>query len=93
MSRTSILSRSPGPLSCALCGNAIEHDVARVDEGRVYHVRCFRRHVTDSERTLYDCPKCATIGGTWSWSRHAWETCDLCAGSGYLSSDDARRGA
>jgi predicted RNA-binding Zn-ribbon protein involved in translation (DUF1610 family) len=85
MSRISVLSRSATLPRCGSCGNDITHDVVRVDEGSVFHVRCYHKGAGDEDRALFECPKCHTIGRTWHWRRLEWMTCDLCQGSGYLS--------
>ena len=85
MSRKSVLAARTTTHFCELCGEEISHDVVRVDEGRMYHLRCFRRHVHDDEIGLYECPKCRTLGSTWDWMAKAWRACRLCGGSGYLS--------
>lgn len=85
MSRKSVLSAKATVHSCELCGEEILHDVVRVDEGRMYHLRCFRKHVHDEEIGLYECPKCRTLGCTWDWMAKAWRACTLCDGCGYLS--------
>lgn len=85
MSRGSVLGTNRAVHACELCGEEISHDVVRIDEGRVYHLRCFRRYVPEAEVGLYECPKCRTLGRTWDWSARAWRTCGLCNGGGYLS--------
>ncbi len=85
MSRRSVLSARQTGHACELCGGEISHDVVRVDDGRIYHFGCFRRHVHEGEIGLYECPKCRTIGRTWDWMAKAWRSCSLCGGSGYLA--------
>ena len=75
-------------VACEICAEEISHDVVRVDEGRVYHLRCFRRHVHGEEIGLFECPKCRTLGSSWDWRGHAWRACTLCGGSGYLAAGD-----
>ncbi|MGA2381492.1 MAG: hypothetical protein ABSG85_19510 [Spirochaetia bacterium] len=85
MSRKSVLTSMRTLHLCELCGDEITHDVVRVDEGRIYHFRCFRRHVPEMELGFYECPKCRTLGRCWDWSGKSWRACTLCAGSGYLA--------
>jgi hypothetical protein len=85
MSRKSVLGSTRTSHACDLCGEEITHDVVRVDEGRIYHLRCFRRRVPPNEMGLYECPKCRTLGRVWDWGGKAWRECSLCAGSGYLA--------
>jgi hypothetical protein len=70
-------------LSCAACGGGITHDVVRVDEGRVYHLACFRRVVFEPGTGLYECPRCLTLG-SYRTGRGMTE-CLLCGGLGYLA--------
>jgi hypothetical protein len=76
-------------VTCACCGGGITDEVARVDEGRCYHVRCFRGHLGVAPVGLYECPHCETLGGTWSATDGSWITCPLCGGCGYLAIDEA----
>ena len=85
MSRKSVLSTARSLHTCELCGAEISHDVVRVDEGRLYHLRCFRLHVPEGEVGIYECPKCRTLGRSWDWSGKSWRECTLCGGSGYLA--------
>jgi len=85
MSRKSVLTSMRTLHLCELCGDEITHDVVRVDEGRIYHFRCFRRHGPEMELGFYECPKCRTLGRCWDWSGKSWRACTLCAGSGYLA--------
>jgi hypothetical protein len=85
MSRKSVLAANRTLHTCELCGDEITHDVVRVDEGRVYHLRCFRRRVPENEMGLYECPTCRTLGRCWDWGGRSWRECTLCAGSGYLA--------
>ncbi len=85
MSRKSVLAVKTGLQACELCGEEITHDVVRVDEGRIYHLRCFRQRVPEAEMGLYECPKCRTLGRVWQWGARTWRTCTLCSGSGYLA--------
>lgn len=77
------------PVTCARCGRPISNDLARVDEDRFYHVRCFRRHLGVSPSGLYECPRCETVGATWSRADSTWVSCRLCGGCGYLAVDEA----
>jgi len=70
---------------CGQCGESISHDVARVDGGRIYHLRCFRQQVSEMDLGLYECPKCLTLGRTWDRVGRCWQVCILCAGNGYLA--------
>ena len=70
---------------CEVCGEEIMHDVVRVDEGRIYHMRCFSQHMNAGERRLKECPTCQTLGARWSWDHSQWKECDVCKGTGYLS--------
>jgi hypothetical protein len=90
MSRKSVLSRRAGPPACDACGEDITDDVVRVEEGRVYHVRCYHESIRGQERSLYECPKCHTFGGVWSRRGREWRICNLCMGSGYLVPPDDR---
>ncbi len=93
MSRPKRPGRIANSLTCEICNEELLHDVARVDQGRLYHLRCFRLHVFEGDNGLYECPKCRTIGGTWSWTQSRWQCCTLCQGSGYLSAqEDASAG-
>ncbi len=85
MSRTSVLAAVRTAHACDLCGEEITHDVVRVDEGRIYHLRCFRRYLPGGALGLFECPKCRTMGCTWEWAEKSWRTCTLCNGGGYLS--------
>lgn len=85
MSRKSVLSAARSLHACELCGVEISHDVVRVDEGRLFHLRCFRLHVPEAEVGLYECPKCRTLGRAWDWSGRSWRDCTVCGGSGYLA--------
>ncbi len=85
MSRTSILAAIRQVHVCELCGEAISHDVVRIDEGRIYHLRCFRRHLQAGEMGMEECPACRTLGSSWDWRGRAWQSCPSCGGSGYLS--------
>jgi hypothetical protein len=85
MSRKSVLASSRALHLCELCGGEISHDVARVDEGRIYHLRCFRRQLPEAELGFYECPKCHTLGSWWDWAGKSWRTCTLCQGGGYLA--------
>ena len=48
MSRKSVLSTRRTVYVCELCGGEVSHDVVRVDEGRLCHLRCFRLHVPEA---------------------------------------------
>jgi hypothetical protein len=85
MSRTSVLTRVKRLPVCEICGEEISHDVVRVDEGRIYHLRCFRRHLHEGEIGMQECPTCRTLGCGWDWRGHAWKPCARCGGGGYLS--------
>jgi len=85
MSRKSVLSTARLLHVCELCGDEISHDVVRVDEGRLYHLRCFRLRVPEAEVGIYECPKCRTLGRAWDWSGKSWRDCTICGGSGYLA--------
>ncbi len=86
------MSRIDGPVSgesrhaCALCGEEIRHDVARIDGGRIYHMSCFSKHVSDGKTELRDCPACQTLGALWNWDHSQWYECDVCNGTGYRPS-------
>jgi len=71
-------------LHCEACGDGITHDVVRVDEGHLYHLRCFRNAMGASGSALYECPRCMTIGSYRAGPR-GWSDCELCAGLGYLA--------
>ena len=88
MSRTSILAAVRQVHVCELCGEAISHDVVRIDEGRIYHLRCFRRHLQAGEMGMEECPACRTLGSRWDWRGRVWQSCPSCGGSGYLSGAD-----
>ncbi len=77
------MSSSSGYL-CELCGEEIKHDVVRVDEGRIYHMRCFSQHINAGVRRLKECPTCQTLGALWNWDHSQWKECDVCKGTGYL---------
>ncbi len=85
MSRRSVLAALTGVHACELCREEITDDVVRVDEGRMYHLHCFRKHVHEEEIGLYACPGCRTLGSTWDWMAKKSRACRLCGGSGYLS--------
>jgi hypothetical protein len=78
---------------CELCGEAISHDVVRVDEGRIFHLRCFRRHVQPGEIGMQECPSCRTLGARWDWRGRAWRSCPTCGGSGYLAAAEEACGS
>ena len=86
MSHTGVLTTVTRSYFCELCGEVISHDVVRVDEGRIYHLRCFRRHLHKGEMGMQECPACRTLGCCWNWRGHAWQPCATCGGSGYLAS-------
>jgi len=85
MSRKSVLSAPRTLHVCELCGVEVYHDVVRVDEGRLYHLRCFRMHVPEAEVGIFECPRCHTLGRSWDWTSKAWRECTLCGGGGYLA--------
>jgi hypothetical protein len=85
MSRKSVLATIRTGHVCELCGEEITHDVVRVDEGRIYHLRCFRLHVPEAEAGIYECPRCRTLGRWWDWGGKSWRECTVCGGSGYLA--------
>jgi ribosomal protein L37AE/L43A len=85
MSRKSVLTSMRTLYLCELCGAEITQDVVRVDESRVYHLACFRRHLPKVEIGMYECPKCRTLGRFWDSSRKSWRACSLCGGGGYLA--------
>jgi hypothetical protein len=89
MIRNSVLAAVRQVHVCELCGEPISHDVVRIDEGRIYHLSCFRRHLHPGEFGMEECPSCRTLGSTWDWRARAWQSCPTCAGSGYLSVPDA----
>ena len=70
--------------TCELCGEEIQHDVVRVDGGRIYHMRCFNQKVNTGKRELRACPTCQTHGAVWNWDNSEWNECDVCKGTGYL---------
>ncbi|HUI69526.1 MAG TPA: hypothetical protein VL354_03325 [Spirochaetia bacterium] len=82
-------TNAPGPrtslYACELCGEEIRHDVARVDDGRIYHMRCFYKHLSGGTTGLKECPACQTLGALWSWDHSRWTECEVCNGTGYLS--------
>jgi hypothetical protein len=85
MSRKSVLSATRTLHRCELCGEEVSHDVVRVDEGRLYHLRCFRLHVSEAEVGIFECPSCSTLGRSWDWVGKHWRECPACNGSGYLA--------
>jgi hypothetical protein len=85
MSRRSVLSAVRPLHLCELCGEEVSHDVVRIDEGRLYHLRCFRMHVSGGEAAICECPGCSTLGRSWDWVGKHWRTCAVCNGSGYLA--------
>ena len=85
MSRKSVLTPTPSHLACELCGEEITHDVARVDAGRLFHLRCFRSRIDGGRRALVECPACLTLGARWNAAASTWDECQTCSGTGYLS--------
>ena len=85
MSRRTVLAPGKPRYACELCGEEILHDVARVDGGRIYHMRCFDQRVNSGKRELRACPTCQTLGALWNWDHSQWSECDVCKGTGYLA--------
>ena len=85
MSRRNVLVPGKPHYACELCGEEIQHDVARVDGGRIYHMSCFSRHHNGGSRELNECPTCQTLGALWSRDHSRWNECDVCRGTGYLT--------
>ncbi len=85
-------ARPGGRHRCELCGEPIVHDVARIDEGRIFHLSCFRRFLHEGEMGMRECPDCRTTGRSWDWQARAWRSCPGCGGSGYLAMTEAACG-
>ncbi len=85
MSRKSVLSTPRTRHVCERCGEEISHDVVRIDEGRLYHLSCFRMLVPGPEIGILECPQCHTMGRYWDWTGKAWRECTACGGGGYLA--------
>jgi DnaJ-class molecular chaperone len=79
--------------ACTLCGEEIQHDVVRVDGGRIYHMSCFNQKVNAGKRELRACPTCQTLGALWNWDHSEWTECDVCKGTGYLVGTQPIRGS
>jgi len=84
MSRRNVLAPAKSIYASDLCGEEILHDVVRVDGGRIYHMRCFSKHVNGGGTVLRECPTCQTLGALWSWDHSRWNECDVCNGTGYV---------
>lgn len=75
---------------CNYCGEEIKNDIAHVNDDGIYHLTCYRKHMyghDDDLHTLYECPRCHTLGKRWNGEKEGWRTCALCKGTGYLSID------
>jgi hypothetical protein len=79
--------------ACELCGEAIQHDVVRVNGGRIYHMSCFNQKVNAGKRELGACPTSQTLGAWWNWDHSEWNECDVCNGTGYLVGAQPIRGS
>lgn len=91
MSRRGFLTPGRTSYTCELCGERIVHDVVRVDEGRIYHMSCFSRHMSQGRSELRECPACRTLGAQWSLDLSQWRECDECCGTGYVTTTEPLR--
>lgn len=73
---------------CEYCKKEIKNDIAHVNNDKMYHLSCYRKHLhghDDDKHELYECPRCHTLGRRWNGEKEGWKPCKMCKGSGYIS--------